>query len=79
MYGFTEEDLILYLYKEISVEQSMLIEDALANDWALKEKFEVMAAAVNDLKKLSLSPRKSAVEMILQHARSSNKKLPNPA
>ena len=77
MHGFTEEDLILYLYKEISVEQSMLIEDALANDWALKEKFEVMAAAFNDLKKLSLSPRKSTVETILQYASTSTKKLPS--
>jgi hypothetical protein len=77
MHGFTEEDLILYLYKEISVEQSMLIEDALANDWALKEKFEVMSAAFNDLKKLSLSPRKSAVERVLQYASSSTQKLPS--
>jgi len=77
MHGFTEEDLILYLYKEISVEQSMLIEDALANDWALKEKFEVMAAAFNDLKKLSLSPRKSSIDTILQYASSSSKKLPS--
>ena len=35
MHGFTEEDLILYLYKEISAEQSMLLEEALATDWAL--------------------------------------------
>jgi hypothetical protein len=49
----------------------------LANDWALKEKFEVMAAAFNDLKKLSLSPRKSSIETILQYASSSSKKLPS--
>jgi hypothetical protein len=29
MHGFTEEDLILYLYKEISAEQSMLLEEAM--------------------------------------------------
>ena len=77
MHGFTEEDLILYLYKEISAEKSMLLEEALATDWALKEKYEVIAASVNDLDKLSLSPRKEAVNTILQYASSTTKKLPS--
>ena len=77
MHGFTEEDLILYLYKEISAEKSMLLEEALATDWALKEKYEVIAASVNDLDKLTLSPRKEAVNTILQYASSATKKLPS--
>ena len=77
MQRFTQEDLILHLYKEISAEQSSLLNEALATDWALREKYEVISAAVNDLNQMSLSPRKAAVDAILQYAARSVKKLPS--
>lgn len=77
MHRITQEDLILYLYKEIPAEQSTVLIDALASDWALREKYEVFAAAVNDLENISLSPRKAAVEAVLQYAACSVDKLPN--
>ena len=73
MHRISQEDLILYLYKEIPAEQSTVLTDALASDWALKEKYEVFSAAVNDLEKMSLSPRKASVNNILRYAaRSTN-------
>ncbi len=77
MHSFTQEDLILHLYKEISAEQSILLNEAMATDWALREKFEVISAAVNDLEQLSLSPRKAAIDKVLQYAASSVKELPS--
>ena len=77
MHRFTQEDLILHLYKEISADQSILLNEALASDWALREKFEVIAAAVNDLEKLSLSPRKVAVDKILEYAAHTPKEQPS--
>ena len=76
MHSFTQEDLILHLYKEISADQSALLNDALATDWALREKYEVIAAAVSDLEKLSLSPRKVAVDKILEYAAHAPKEQP---
>ena len=76
MHSFTQEDLILHLYKEVSADQSILLNDALATDWALREKYEVMAAAVSDLEKLSLSPRIVAVDKILKYAAHTPKEQP---
>ena len=76
MHSFTQEDLILHLYKEVSADQSILLNDALATDWALREKHEVFAGAVSDLEKLSLSPRKVAVDKILEYAAHTPKEQP---
>ena len=76
MHRFTQEDLILHLYKEISAEQTTLLNEAMATDWALREKYEVIAAAVSDLEKLSLSPRKVAVDKILEYAAHAPKEQP---
>ena len=68
MHSFTQEDLLQYLYKETSPEISATLKAALETDWILHEKFEVISAAVNCLEKLSLSPRKIAVDNILNYA-----------
>lgn len=38
MTNFTPEDLLMYLYKESSAEQTAAIETALEKDWTLREK-----------------------------------------
>ena len=40
--NFTPEDLVQYLYKETTHEQNIAIENAMAADWTLREKFEVI-------------------------------------
>jgi hypothetical protein len=65
---FTLEELLQYLYKETSAEQSKAIEEALATDWTLKEKFEVLKAAANRLNKLKFSPSTESVLNILHYA-----------
>ncbi|MBC7888971.1 MAG: hypothetical protein H7Z13_13930 [Ferruginibacter sp.] len=68
MHSFTQEDLVQYLYKETSAEKSANLEAALETDWILREKYEVISAAINSLEKLTLSPRKIAVDNILNYA-----------
>jgi hypothetical protein len=69
MTNFTPEDLLLYLYKEASKEQTTAIEIALQKDWTLREKLHVLKASMQRLDKIKVSPRIEVVLNVLNHAR----------
>ena len=71
MHSFTPEDLIQYVYNEASTQKSAAIKVALETDWSLREKYEEIMSAHNSLEKVSLSPRKQAVDKILAYAEKS--------
>jgi hypothetical protein len=66
---FTPEDLILYLYQETSPEKTAAIQQALANDWALQEKFNVIKTSVEQLTTEMYAPRAETVLNVLNYAR----------
>lgn len=72
---FTPEDLIQYLYKETSPEQSLAIEQAMEADWTLREKFEVIKKAYARLEKFKISPRVETVLNVLRYANKETIKL----
>jgi hypothetical protein len=67
MTKFTPEDLVLYLYRETSVQKTAAIQAALNIDWNLRESFEQIVAGQKNLEEIKLSPRDEAVNKILQH------------
>jgi hypothetical protein len=69
MTNFTPEDLLLYLYKETSPEQSAAIETALKMDWALREKLSVLKISMQRLDKIVETPRTEVVLNVLNYAR----------
>lgn len=69
MTNFTPEDLLLYLYKETTPEQTQFIEDALKKDWTLREKLAVLKTSMQRLDKIKQSPRTEVVLNILNYAR----------
>lgn len=69
MTNFTPEDLLLYLYKESSVEQTAAIEVALEKDWTLREKLTVLKASMQRLDKIITAPRTEVVLNVLNYAR----------
>ena len=69
MTNFTPEDLLLYLYKETSSEQTTAIENALEKDWTLREKLQVLKASMQRLDKITVAPRTEVVLNVLNHAR----------
>ena len=71
MHSFTPEDLIQYVYNEASTQKSAAIKVALETDYSLREKYEEIMSAHNSLEKVSLSPRKQAVDKILAYAEKS--------
>ncbi|KIC92176.1 hypothetical protein [Flavihumibacter sp. ZG627] len=66
---FTQEDLLLYLYKETSLAQNEAIEAALKNDWELQEKLATLKESITLLDQPLESPRMEVVLNVLNYAR----------
>lgn len=69
MTNFTPEDLLLYLYKETSAQQTIAIEAALQKDWTLREKMNVLKISMQRLDKITTSPRTEVILNVLNYAR----------
>ena len=69
MTNFTPEDLLLYLYKETTPEQTQAIEEALKKDWTLREKLTVLKTSMQRLDKIKETPRTEVVLNILNYAK----------
>ena len=69
MANLTPEDLLLYLYKETSVEQTTAIESALKQDWTLREKLAVLKTSLERLDGIKKSPSTRAILNVLNYAR----------
>ena len=68
MHNFTPEELLLYLYKETSPEQTLRIEEDLATNWALREKLSVIKTAMERLNNIAVQPRTETVLNVLRYA-----------
>ncbi len=79
MHNFTQEDLLQYLYNETSIEKTAAIKAALANDWDLSEKFNLLSSTRQNLDTIKLSPRKQAIDNILKYAEKSVEEFTSPA
>ena len=67
---FTPEDLVMYMYQETSPEQTAAIELALQNDWALREKLQLLRESVGDLSHMPLTaPRTEVVLRVMNYAK----------
>ncbi len=69
MTNFTPEDLLRYLYKETSEQESKAIEEALEKDWTLREKMNVLKTSMQRLDKITTSPRTEVVLNVLAYAK----------
>jgi hypothetical protein len=72
MANLTPEDLLLYLYKETSEEQTTAIESALKQDWTLREKLAVLKTSLERLDGIKRSPSTRAILNVLNYARKKN-------
>jgi hypothetical protein len=66
---FTPEDLILFAYQETSSSETTSIKDALASDWALQQKYNVIESSVSQLDTELQTPRAEVVLRVLNYAR----------
>jgi len=68
MNHYTPEDLILYLYKETDPETTAAIEEALVQDWTLREKLNVLKTSMARLDSIAVSPRTELILNVLRYA-----------
>ena len=73
MHNFTPEDLVLYLYKETSPQATTAIEQALQEDWTLREKLTVLKTSMERLHSIVVSPRTEIILNVLRHAKQNEK------
>ena len=73
MHKFTPEDLLQFLYNEKDSATTVIMEEALASDWTLREKLAVLKASQERLNRLIESPRTEAVLNILKYAAATQK------
>jgi len=66
---YTPEDLLQYLYKETSAQESIAIEKALSENWTLREKFEILRSSIDSLNSVVESPRVEVILQVLNYAR----------
>jgi hypothetical protein len=69
MTNFTPEELVQYLYKDISSKKAAAIEQALSEDWTLREKIAVLKVSMQRLDQTVVSPRTEVVLNVLNYAR----------
>ena len=70
MTNFTTEDLLMYMYEDnMSALEKAALETELQNNWALREKLNVLNEAKKRLEKLALhKPRTQTIDAILRYA-----------
>lgn len=68
MQNFSSEDLLLYIYGETSPQQTAEIKTALETDWNLKEKYELLKDAHNELNTIKLKPSATSLNFIMAYA-----------
>ena len=56
------------MYAETSLEKTKAIEQALNTNWKLKEEYDTLVSAQKGLEKVSLAPRKKALDFIMNYA-----------
>ncbi len=70
MVNSTLEDLVLYMYKELTAAKKAEVECELEQNWALREKYNVLLESFNRISNMRLqSPRKQTVNAIMQYAK----------
>jgi hypothetical protein len=67
MSNFTPEHLIAYHYNELTLAERELMQDALASNWPLMEKYRVVQEATKNLDKALTSPRRETVQKIIDY------------
>ena len=65
---FTREDLLRFIYKEITADEATAVKRAILADAELAAEYQAMLTVKEDLDAQFLEPSQTSVNIILQHA-----------
>jgi len=66
--SFTQSDLIRYIYKEVTINEKLQIEQALKSDFALYEMYAESKAAYDELPRVKFNPSTSVLQSIMKYS-----------
>lgn len=69
---YTENDIVRYIYNEVSTPERKQIENALESDTYLMKVYAQMKEVVLKMDKVKFQPHPSSVELILEHSKASS-------
>lgn len=64
----TTEDMIRFLYNEMTPDETLQMIAALTTDWTIKEQYEALKASMEELDSLIAAPRQQVIDRIMQYA-----------
>lgn len=67
----TQDNLVRFIYGEISAEEASLIQEALTSDLELKELYDQLVESKAELDKFRLQPSQKVIDNILNYSRNS--------
>ena len=65
---FTLNHLIKYIYRETSIAETMAINEALHDDFELREKYQELLLGFQQLPKVKFNPSPAAIQNILKYS-----------
>jgi hypothetical protein len=66
---FTSNDLVRFIYREVSSEEEVQIKQFIAEDPEAAEELRLMMESIMELDSVSLEPNESSVNIILDYSR----------
>ncbi len=66
--NFTQSDLIRYIYKEVTINEKLLIEQALKKDFSLYELYSESKAAYDELPRVKFNPSTATLNAIMKYS-----------
>ena len=66
--NFTQSDLIRYIYKEVTINEKLLIEQALKKDYTLYEMYTESKAAYDELPRVKFNPSTATLNAIMKYS-----------
>jgi len=64
----TTEDMIRFLYNEMTPDETLQMIAALTTNWKIKVQYEALKASMEELDSLIVAPRRQVIDRIMQYA-----------
>ena len=65
---YTENDLLLFIYKEMNEDEAVEMQKAIGSDPVLFSMYHRMLSVTNQLDTVNLEPHPSSIDIILEHS-----------
>lgn len=65
---YTDEKLLLYIYNELSPQESQVVQYMLQHDAEMNQRFQELQSTLTQLDFISLEPSQTSIDIILEHS-----------